>query len=79
MPKELLSHGKVYVCFIDFKKAFELIDKNTIFVTLKTNGIKDKMYMAVRSAHEIIEARVRVDGDLTEACLCSPGLIAKLF
>ena len=30
VQKQLLNHGKLYVCFIDFKKAFDLIDRNTL-------------------------------------------------
>ena len=72
--KQLLSHGKLYVCFIDFKKAFDLIDRNNLRLILKKNGTKGKMYMAVRRMYEVVKARVRVDGDLTEAFMCSRGL-----
>ena len=32
------------------------------------------MYMAVTSMYEVVKARVRVDGDVTEAFMCSRGL-----
>ena len=34
VQKQLLSHGKLYVCFIDFKKAFDLVDRNTLWLIL---------------------------------------------
>ena len=74
VQKKLLSHGKLYVCFIDFKKAFDLVDRNTLWLILKKNGIRGKMYKAVKSMHEDVKARVRVGGDLTEAFMCSKGL-----
>ena len=71
VQKQLLNHGKLYVCFIDFKKAFDLIDRNTLWLILKKNGIRGKMYKAVKGMYEVVKARVRVGGDLTEAFMCS--------
>ena len=62
------------ICFIDFKKAFDLIDRNTLWLILTKNGIRGKMYQAVKSMYEVVKARVRVGGDLTEAFMCSRGL-----
>ena len=73
VQKQLLNHWKLYVCFIDFKKAFDLIERNNLRIILKKNDIKGKMHMAVRSMYEV-KARVRVDGDLTEPFMCSQGL-----
>ena len=55
-----------YIDFIDFKKAFDLIYRNTLWLILKKNGIRGKMYKAVKSMYEVVTARVRVGGDLTE-------------
>ena len=74
VQKQLLSQWKLYVCFIDFKKAFDLIDRNNLWLILKKNGIKGKMYMAVRSMYEVVKESVRVDDDLIEAFMCSRGL-----
>ena len=74
VQKQLLSHGKLYACFIDFKKAFDLVDRNTLWLILKKNGIRGKMYKAVKSMYEDVKARVRVGGDLTEAFMCRRGL-----
>ena len=59
--------------FIDFKKAFDLVDRNTLWLILKKNGIRGKMYKAVKSMYDV-KARVRVGSDLTEAIMCSRGL-----
>ena len=74
VQKQLLNHGKLYVRFIDFKKAFDLTDRNTLWLILTKNGIRGKMYEAVRNMCEVVMARVRVGGDLTEAFVCSGGL-----
>ena len=59
--------------FIDFKKAFDLVDRNTLWLILKKNGIRGKLYKAVKSMYDV-KARVRVGSDLTEAFMCSRGL-----
>ena len=53
--------------FMDFKKAFDLIDTNNLFSVLKEHCIKAKTYMAVKCLYEIVKTKVRVGGDLTEA------------
>ena len=74
VQNQLLNHGKLYVCFIDFKKAFDLIDRNTLWLIFKKYGIRGKMYKAVKSMYEVVTARVRVGDDLTEAFMSSRGL-----
>ena len=74
VQNQLLNHGKLYVCFIDFKKAFDLIDRYTLWLILKKYGIRGKMYKAVKSMYEVVTARVRVGDDLTEAFMSSRGL-----
>ena len=74
VQNQLLNHGKLYVCFIDFKKAFDLLDRNTLWLILKKYGIRGKMYKAVKSMYEVVTARVRVGDDLTEAFMSSRGL-----
>ena len=71
VQKQLLNHGNLYVRFIDFKKAFDLMDRNIPWLILKKNGIRGKMYKAVKSMYEVVTARVRVDDDLIEVFMCS--------
>ena len=72
VQKQLLNHGNIY--FIDFKKTFDLIDRNTLWLILKKTSIRGKMYKAVKSMYDVVKARVRVGGDLTGAFMCSRGL-----
>ena len=56
VQKQLLNHGILYVYFIDFKKAFDLTDRNTLWLILKKNGIRGKRYKAVKSMYEVVKA-----------------------
>ena len=70
VQKQLLNHGKLYVAFIDFKKAFELVDRRCLWKILRKNGIRGRMYRAVMSMYEVVKARVRVHGGVTDAFEC---------
>ena len=39
-------------------------------IYFKTNVMKGRMYRAIKSMNNIVKARVRVGGDLTEPCMC---------
>ena len=66
IQKQLLTHGKLYAAFIDFKKAFDFVDRNRLWDVLRKNGVKGRMYRAIKSMYSVVKARVRVGGDLTE-------------
>ena len=63
-----------FPAFIDLKKAFDLVDRRYLWKILLKNGIRGRMYRAVMSMYEIVEARVRVNGDVTDVFDCSSGL-----
>ena len=74
VQKQLLSHGKLYVAFIDFKKAFDLVDRSCLWAVLRKNGISGRMYRAIQNMYNVVKARVRTGGDITEAFMCPNGL-----
>ena len=40
VQRQLLNHGKLYVAFIDFKKAFDLVDRSCLWAVLRKNGVR---------------------------------------
>ena len=74
VQKQLLNHSKLYVAFIDFKKAFDLVDRSRLWEVLQKNNVKGRMYRAIKSMYEVVKARVRVRGGSTDAFLCPRGL-----
>jgi hypothetical protein len=76
IQKQLLSHKKLYVAFIDFRKAFDFVQREKLWEVLKKNGIKgsSKMYKAITSMYDIVKAKVRVGGNVTETFMCPRGL-----
>ena len=44
IQKQLLCHKKLYVAFIDFRKAFDSVIRTKLWAILRRNGLKGKMY-----------------------------------
>ena len=40
-----------YVCFIDLSKAFDMINRDCLFMKLANAGIQGNMYWAIRSLY----------------------------
>ena len=74
VQKQLLNHFKLYVAFIDFKKAFDLADRQYLWSVLKKNGLTGKMYRAIKSMYTVVKARVRAGSDLTDTLFCPLGV-----
>ena len=59
IQKQLLRHKKLYVAFIDFRKAFDTVCRDKLWKVLQANGIDGKMLQALKSMYENVKARVR--------------------
>jgi exonuclease III len=74
VQKQLLRHRKLYVAFIDFRKAFDSICRNRLWTVLRKSGLNGKIVAALQSMYRVVKARVRVGADLTDEFLCPQGL-----
>ena len=69
--KQLVRHRKLYVAFIDFRKAFDGIARNKLWPILRKNGINGKMFNALKSMYEIVRTKVRMNGEYTDSFFMS--------
>jgi hypothetical protein len=74
VQRQLLNHNKLYVAFIDFKKAFDFVDRVRLWNILQSMGVSGKMRRAIRSIYTVVKAKVRVGADVTDTFLCPRGL-----
>ena len=76
IQRQLLFHKKLYVAFIDFKKAFDSVIREKLWAILHKRGIRNRsrMHRAIISMYSVVKARVRVGGDLTEFFMCPRGV-----
>ena len=56
----------LYVCFIDYKKAFDKVRHERLLEMLRNIGIDDKDYRIIKNLYYLQQAAVRIPGGLTE-------------
>jgi hypothetical protein len=70
----LLKKSKLYVAFVDFKKAFDSVNRNALWTVLRKNGVSGKMYRALRSIYDNVLASVREKCCYTDYFNCPRGV-----
>ncbi len=76
-----------YACFIDFRKAFDSVDRDLLWNKLASRyGIRGRFLVALKKMYERVESCVRVDDSLTDwfevsngvkqGCILSPTLFS---
>ena len=66
--------GKLYVCFVDFKRAFDSVNRQKLWCVLKANGLKGNLFKVVKNMYESVKACVRINNECTDFFECSEGL-----
>ena len=69
-----LHNKDTFAAFIDFKKAYDSIDRGILFTKLSNLGISGLMYNALLSIYVNVRCAVRINGKLTEWFNVSCGL-----
>ena len=74
----------IYFCFIDYAKAFDCVDHNKLWKSLKEMGIPDHLTCLLRNLYAVQEATVRTGHETTDwfqigkgvrqGCILSPYL-----
>lgn len=60
--------------FIDFKKAYDSIDRDALFKKMEKHGIPDKLIRLARVCISDSKAKVRVDGEISANFLINTGV-----
>ena len=64
--KKLEFQKNTYFCFIDYAKAFDCVDHNTLWKILKEMGIPDHLTFLLRNLYAGQEATVRTGHGTTD-------------
>ena len=56
----------VYACYVDFKKAFDLVDRDLLLVRLNEMGIKGRLLTTIQSLYKETTSSICLNGMLTE-------------
>ena len=66
--------GRLYCCFIDYKKAFDLIDRSKLWCKLIKQVIQGKMLKIIKSLYENVKSCVKYNRCLSQYFRNSVGL-----
>ena len=64
----------LYVAFIAFQKAFDSVDRELFYNVLRQNGVKGKLFSAIRSNYVCVKALVRTTCGMSDTFNCPIGL-----
>ena len=71
-----LSKGKrLYCAFIDFKKAFDSVDRQKLWLKLSQVGIQGKLLKTIQSMYLNVKSCIGLNGDLSEYFCNKIGLM----
>ena len=68
------KNKKLYVCFVDFQKAFDSINREALFRILEQNGITGNFLLTIKSIYQSVSAAVRHEDELSDYFDCPTGL-----
>ena len=79
-----LLKKSTFVCFVDFRKAYDNVNRSLMWDKLRQIGINGKMYNNLRAIYDYVKCSVRINGHhtdwfnvnagLKQGCLLSPIL-----
>ena len=79
--KQKSSRKNIYLCFVDYAKAFDCVDHNKWWTILKEMGIPDHLTCPLRNLYASQEATVRTEHGTTDwfqfrkAVYCHPAYL----
>ena len=74
IEKHLLKHTKLYVAFIDFKKAYDTVNRDILWMVLYRSGVRGKMLRMIRGIYATVQACVMSKSGLSDLFECFQGL-----
>ena len=67
-------NGRVYVAFVDYTKAFDLINRSSLWLKLLQNGVKGKILNVIHNMYENAKSCVKSDGRRSDFFSCNIGV-----
>ena len=65
---------RVYCAFVDYTKAFDLIERSALWMKLLCNGINGKILDVIKSMYSNAKSCVKIDGKISEYFSCCKGV-----
>eukprot|EP00732_Lithocolla_globosa_P000949 Lithocolla_globosa_v1_NODE_382_length_4223_cov_41.541747.p1 type:complete len:1269 gc:universal NODE_382_length_4223_cov_41.541747:343-4149(+) len=65
---------KSFTCFVDFRKAFDSVYRDGLWIRLWRSGVKDKIWRTLRSIYDKTSAVLNINGEMTTEIKCNVGI-----
>ena len=66
IEEQFINKGKLFACFVDFKKANDSIDRNALWLKILKSGIDGKFFTVLRSMYSKVKTCVKHMNSLTD-------------
>ena len=66
IEKHLLKNTKLYVALIDFKKAYETVNRDILWTVLYGSGVRGKMLRIIRGIYATVQSCVMSKSGLSD-------------
>ena len=67
--------GKLYACFVDFRKAFDSLSHQKLFLKMRKNGLNGNILKLLQNIYKNSECSVKLNGKLTQFFKYEKGVI----
>ena len=75
IKQTLSKKRKLYCCFVDYRKAFDSVNRNKLFLKLSRSGVTGKLLNILKSLYKSLKSCVRYKSELSDFFSCSQGLM----
>ena len=74
ISSQFSKNKKLYVCFVDYRKAFDSVQREALFKILEARGFDGNFLSAIKAIYSKVNASIYVDGCQSESFTCPLGL-----
>ena len=74
IEKQFARHMKLYVAFIDFKKAYDTVNRHVLWTVLMNSGVNGRMLKTLQAMYETVQACVLNNNEPSRLFTCLQGL-----
>ena len=64
LQNRINNKKSTHLCFVDFSKAFDFIDRNLMLAKLVSMGMKGKLYQSIKGTYETTLNAIRLNGEV---------------
>lgn len=75
IEKHLSNNKKLYCCFVDYRKAFDSVNRNFLFKKLIKLGVRGKMFQSILSLYKNVKSCVKYKNNFSEFFNVEQGVL----